>query len=108
MAERVCHLQLQSQKDKDKVRDFIIRYADRLMYGSDFGSGLSRGGDHDSVLVGRMHHLWTEAWRYFATDDVMTAPEFDGEFRGLKLPREVVDKIFRTNAERWFPGLPGA
>ncbi|MFO7998729.1 MAG: amidohydrolase family protein [Bacteroidales bacterium] len=106
MAERVCHLQLQSQENRNKVREFIIRYQDRLIYGSDFGSGLSRAGDPDSVLTGRMHHLWTEAWRYFATDELMKAPEFDGTFRGLKLPAGVVDKIFRINAEKWFTGIP--
>ena len=36
---------------------------------------------------------------------MMRVPKVDGEFKGLKLPREVVDKIYRTNAEKWFPGI---
>jgi predicted TIM-barrel fold metal-dependent hydrolase len=106
MAERICHFQVQSQKDRDKVRDFIIKYADRLLYGSDYGSGLSTGkGDSVEEAVERMHNLWAEAWRYFATGEVMTAPEFEGEFKGLRLPKNVIEKIFRDNAEKWYPEL---
>jgi hypothetical protein len=35
----------------------------------------------------------------------MTTWEVDGEFRGLKLPREVVEKIYYRNADRLFPDL---
>ena len=31
MAARICHLQYQSARDRDKVRDFIIKYQDRLI-----------------------------------------------------------------------------
>jgi hypothetical protein len=34
---------------------------------------------------------------------MMRVPKVDGEFKGLKLPRELVDKIYRANAEKWFP-----
>jgi hypothetical protein len=33
---------------------------------------------------------------------VATAEEVKGEFQGLKLPKEVIDKIFQYNAVRWF------
>ena len=106
LAERICHLQVQSQKDREKVRKFIIKYQDRILYGSDFGSGLSVvGADDIDVLRKRMHDRWVAAWQYFATDDKMTAPELDGEFNGLKLPKSVVAKIFRDNAEKWIPGI---
>jgi hypothetical protein len=35
----------------------------------------------------------------------MKVPKVETEFRGLNLPREVVDKIYRKNAEKWFPEL---
>lgn len=35
MAECICHLLLQAQKDRDKVRDFMIKYQDRIIYGTD-------------------------------------------------------------------------
>jgi len=36
----------------------------------------------------------------------MKAPEVEGEFDGLKLPREVIDKIYYKNAHLWIPGIP--
>ena len=35
MAARICHLQYQSQRTAIKVRDFCIKYQDRLLYGTD-------------------------------------------------------------------------
>ena len=35
----------------------------------------------------------------------MTSWEVNGEFRGLKLPRKVVEKIYHGNAEKMFPGI---
>ena len=35
MAARICHLQYQSAKDRKRVRDFCIKYQDRLLYGTD-------------------------------------------------------------------------
>jgi len=34
----------------------------------------------------------------------MHSEDFDSAFRGLRLPRTVVDKIYRRNAERLFAG----
>ncbi len=33
----------------------------------------------------------------------MHSGEFDGSFRGLALPRTVIDKIYRENARKLFP-----
>ena len=41
-------------------------------------------------------------WKYFVTDETMTVDEVEGEFQGLKLPRDVVDKVYRKNAVLWF------
>jgi hypothetical protein len=35
----------------------------------------------------------------------MQVPKVDGAFNGLRLPAEVVNKIYRSNAEKAFPGL---
>jgi hypothetical protein len=42
-------------------------------------------------------------WKFFTDDQMMRVPKVEGEFKGLKLPREVVDKLYRTNAEKLFP-----
>jgi hypothetical protein len=99
MAARVCHLQYQAMTDNKKVRDFCIKYQDRLLYGTDLSDNDS---DQWAVLQKRMHVTWTDDWKFFVTDGKMTSWNFRGAFNGLHLPREVVDKIFYRNAVKWY------
>ena len=99
MAERICHWQYQSLTDREKVRDFIIKYQDQLIYGTDLY--ISDFADNSNVK-NHAHKLWTKDWKYFVTDETMTAPQVNGSFQGLKLPKEVVDKIYYHNAVKWF------
>ncbi|MFQ6116022.1 MAG: amidohydrolase family protein, partial [bacterium] len=101
-AHRMGHIQYQSIRDREKVQDFFIQYQDRLIYGSDLKAD---GTDAPEDLKKRLQETWLSHWKYFTTDEMMTAPEVNGEFRGLALPREVVEKIYRTNAEKWFSGI---
>ncbi len=99
MAARICHLPFQSQKDREKVRDFFIKYQDRLIYGTDGGMGQNE--DANDARAGT-HEKWLEDWKYFVTDETMSVRSVNGEFQGLKLPKEVVDKIYYANAVKWF------
>ncbi|MFN8241649.1 MAG: amidohydrolase family protein [Bacteroidales bacterium] len=98
MSARICHLQYQSAKDRKRVRDFIIKYQDRLLYGTDVGYE----GGNATAFKKRMHATWQDDWKYFCTDEVMTSDKFDGNFRGLKLPAAVIDKIYYLNACKWY------
>lgn len=102
MAERISHLQLQSIKDHQKVRDFMIKYQDRLWYGTDMSVSGSRS---PSDMEKHAHDVWFRHWVFFTSEDKMDAPKVQGAFRGLKLPREVVDKIYSLNAKKWLSGL---
>jgi predicted TIM-barrel fold metal-dependent hydrolase len=99
MSARICHLQFQSAKNRDRIRDFCIKYQDRLLYGTD--SGYNGSNNPDSFKNG-MHETWINDWKYFVTDDEMTSDTFRGTFTGLKLPKEVVDKIYNENAIKWY------
>lgn len=99
MSARICHLQYQSATDRQKVRDFCIKYQDRLLYGTD--AGYNRNSNPDGFRK-RMHETWVADWKYFTTSEEMTSDAFRGTFRGLKLPKEVVDKIYRGNAVKWY------
>lgn len=99
MASRICHLQYQGQKDWEKVRNFFIKYQDRLIYATD--SGIEPTSDPEATKA-HLHQTWVNDWKYFVTDEVMTVDEVNGDFRGLKLPKEVIDKIYYANAIRWF------
>ncbi len=99
MSARICHLQYQSAKDRDRVHNFIIKYQDRLLYGTDVGYSGSNSPDR---FKQNMHETWIDDWKYFATDSEMTSDKFKGTFTGLKLPKEVVDKIYSENAIKWY------
>ena len=53
ISARTCHLQYQSAKDRKRVRDFCIKYQDRLLYGTDVGYS---GGSNPKGFKTRMHN----------------------------------------------------
>lgn len=99
MSARICHLQYQSATDRKRVRDFCIKYQDRLLYGTDVGDS---GNSDPARFTEGMHATWLDDWKYFTSDDKMTSDKFRGTFTGLKLPKEVVDKIYFQNAVKWY------
>lgn len=109
MAERVSHFQYQAVTDWQKVYDFFIKYQDRLLYATDLRTGASdivASGIKDPAEVKKhVHEVWLRHWKFFTTDETMKVPKVEGEFKGLKLPRAVVDKIYRKNAQKWIQGL---
>ena len=101
LAARIVHLQRQSVADRTKVRGFVLHYQDRLLYGTDVAR---LEGEPEGEFVAEAEATWRADWRWLVTDDRLRSPEFPGDFRGLALPRGVVDKIVRLNALRRFPG----
>jgi hypothetical protein len=101
VAARIGQLQYQSQHDRDKVRRFMIKYQDRLLYGSDLSQEPDQPG---AAMAKEASQVWHQQWRYFVTDQTFRVPELDAPVRGLALPRGVVDKLYRINAERAFAG----
>ncbi len=101
LADRICHLQLQSQNDYEKVRNFILKYQDRILYSTDAGYEKIAPGE-EKILTDNLHQTWIEDWKYFVADEKMTSSKVEGEFRTLHLPKEVVDKIFYGNASKWY------
>jgi predicted TIM-barrel fold metal-dependent hydrolase len=99
MAARLVHLEYQSANDRQKVRRFLIRYQDRILYGSDAAYGPKEA---DATEIAALHADWLQDWRFLVTSERMRSDDFDAGFRGLRLPRTVVDKIYRRNAERLF------
>ncbi len=99
LAERICHLQHQSIKNYKKVRDFMIKYQDRIIYGTDVHI------DENKVTSNakkELHERWIKDWKYFVTDEKITDERVNGTFEGLKLPKSVVNKIIHDNAVVWF------
>ena len=103
LAERICHLQYQSVKDWQKVYDFVMHYQDRLIYGTDI---IMLEKDDPYKLRKRAHDIWMRDWTYFTADGELTSPRIEQKFRGLKLPKIVVDKIYSRNARRVYLQSP--
>lgn len=101
LAARLVHLEYQAASHPQKVRGFLIRYQSRILYGSDlaYGPAESSAGE-----IAALHEDWLNDWRFLATAEPMRSPDFDGEFRGLHLPRTVLDRIYHDNAQALFGG----
>ncbi len=95
-AARVKDLKAQP---RDKVRAFLIRYQDRVLYGTDLQ--LPAQGDVNKAIQS-MRSVYALDWKYFATGEWIEAR--GGRVQGLALPPAVLRKIFRENALRWVPG----
>lgn len=99
LAARMTQVQYQSVRDRDKVRNFFIRYQDRLLYGTD----LTYGPDAEPEAFRReAHAVWLADWRYLATGESQRVDAIDADVPGLALPREVIDKVYHANARRVF------
>lgn len=98
-AERICHLQYQSLTDYDRVRDFVLKYQDRIMYGTDI---IDDNSMSDAEIITHQKKRWAMHWKYFTTDEMMTAPKVASEFRALNLPWEAVEKIYYKNAVKFY------
>ena len=103
MAHRVTLLQYLTQEDREGVRQMFLDYPDRFVYSTDIQHHVHSNPDDIQNLAER---TWENDWEYFTTDNVMMDEEVnDREFRGLKLPKHVIDKLYRLNAERVFSGI---
>ena len=98
-AARVRDLQYQSSQDRERVRRFLIGYQDRVAYGTDLTVRPSASAE-EAIAAARRR--WRADWSWFATDAEVEVSQLPEPVRGLQLPREVVEKLYRLNAERFF------
>ncbi|MBK5294225.1 MAG: amidohydrolase family protein [Acidobacteriia bacterium] len=94
LASRIRYLTPDSQRAK--AREFLIKYQDRIIYGTDFNMV---AGDKAPGLPGKHE----QEWKILATNGAV--PEKKGSTRGLDLPDSVLKKIFHDNAARWIQGI---
>lgn len=85
--------------DRDRAREFLVRYQDRILYATDFGLREIPPAIGAKGLLAR-HNA---DWAFFSGDAKM---DYEGRpTRGLALPEPVLRKLFRDNARRWLPGI---
>jgi hypothetical protein len=99
VAERMSHIQCQVAENRDEVRNFFLRYQDRIIYGTDL---IIDDTQSPKQWEDKAATLWMKDWTFFVSDQQMKSPFLDASFNGLKLPKNVIDKIYRLNAEKWY------
>jgi hypothetical protein len=97
LAARMTQVQYQSARHYAAVRQFFLKYQDRLLYGTD----LTEDPD-DLTLPAEADAFWRSDWSYLATPDAQHIDAIRSDVTGLALPREVIDKIYFKNAMRVF------
>jgi hypothetical protein len=109
MAARMSQVQYQSVRDYDKVRNFFIKYQDRLLYGTDLtvNPGDVDNDEEKAEFKRSAHDAWMRDWRYLATPESQRVEIIKADVPGLALPREVIDKVYYANAVRAFALAPG-
>ena len=100
MAARIVHFKVQ---DRNKVRDFIIKYQDRLLYGTDVA--ISYNDNSIKKMGSIVNNVWLNDWEYFTSDHMMKQDDKVKEYQGLDLPVTVLKKIYYDNAMRMYPGF---
>ena len=96
------------------VRDFFVKYQDRILFGSDGflvnepklledADGLKRWQDKQAAFYARY-------LEYFETDHMGIMEPYGSNpewmrLTGVKLPPAVLEKLYHANAERLIPGL---
>ena len=108
MAARMSNLQAQSRDHYQQVRQFLLKYQDRLLYGSDLteepptAQQRAQNPPQSDDFAAEADTFWRSDWIYLATLDSQYIDAIKGQARGLGLPREVINKIYYSNARRVF------
>jgi len=106
---------------REMMRNFFIRYQDRILFGTDTGVsgkhmmlGVSMPSDEeffarDDFKQAFLRPYYSFMYRYLETDDYYIPPptpiQGGWPIHGIALPDEVLKKIYSENARRLIPGL---
>lgn len=102
LAERVCHLQYQAVKNQPKVKAFVDKYQDRIIYGTD---QIDDGSLDSDELRETIRNKWHDEFQFFAEESEQSCKQVTKPFKGLGLNKSVLIKIFSTNALKYYPKI---
>ena len=84
--------------DRANLRDFLIQWADRILFGTD----VSALADEPAVM--RCAEQYQRCFRMLETGGIVEGGFFSmNPAQGLELPRDVLEKIYYRNAARIYP-----
>lgn len=94
LSSRLGHLQIQSKNRYDDVRDFFIKYSDRILYGTD-------AYDNPEKLTSSLFN----DWKFLSTNQNCESTEISSRFKGIDLPEESLYKIYHENSTKVYHNL---
>ncbi len=89
-------------QDTIEVRDFIIKYQDRILWGMDqqnFKVMSKMSDDEKDDFYKMMNDGYKFEFDYYESNEIVQVDEF--KTQGLNLPNEVLEKIYYRNAKKW-------
>lgn len=104
-------------QSREKVKSFFMNYQDRILYGADISGGMvptrylvdmSKVGQQWSLEELKKEKAdllkrYRDDFAYYTTDREISRGDYS--IQGLALPKEVLHKIFYSNAVKWVPGI---
>lgn len=93
-------------RDVATAREFFVRWADRIVFGTDLSHDCTDAQAHARVGIIKRWLETGEEYRVPLEADELLGPPEDGVIRGLSLPGDVLEKIYRRNFERIAGGAP--
>jgi hypothetical protein len=80
------------------AHDFFVKHSDRILFGTDTGIGNHTTGRGRGRMIRRFLET---ADRFEVPEDPFMTPDERPALHGLSLPAGALDRIYRTNFERW-------
>ncbi len=99
MAARMAYLAKLPRAD---AIAFIMKYQDRLIYGTDLSFGAN---DDVQKRISYWERTYARDWAFLATTETVNVEGTTA--KGLALPEDLLRKILHDNAVHWFPGILG-
>jgi len=100
-------------RDPDSVRDFFIKYQDRILYGTNIGARAlfvdPKGGiqeEESLVRIELVRSFLENDGPFSLTHEGYLFGEEDAVFQGINLPDTVLDKIYYQNFRNFVGGDP--
>jgi len=99
-AARMEYLMLQP---REKVRNFLIKYQDRVVYGTDLEF---LNAEATPEALKDWQDTYARDWKFLATGQTL---QLRGrQIEGLNLPEPLLRRIYHDNAVHWIPGIADA
>lgn len=90
----------------DKVRNFFLRYADRILYGTDVVMRQRPSAmqpEERANALQRLRENFETHFAFFNDDKPMQVR--DRATKGIKLPQDTLQQLYVNSAQEWYPGL---